>query len=179
MALACSPTRECSIPRWHRSVNHWAHDPLLRPWSSARSHRLWRPRRARRSLTSGPLRDRSGGGWHSVVATDGIALIDAKSSYDSSFVILAASSAKAAGVADSQRILDVVLSSIDQLWWEENSGMLLDLRHPLDGEADPYRGAATDMHTVEALLAALSATETRLPPRPGAVDHESGGLRVG
>lgn len=110
------------------------------------------------ALQSGALRSPSDGGWYSRVTIDGAVVPGPRTSYDHSFVVLAASSGVLAHVEGSQRLLDEALASFDSLWWDEDAGLVVDARDPQTLQIDPYRGINANMHWVEALLAAWGAT---------------------
>ncbi|RAX20999.1 MULTISPECIES: AGE family epimerase/isomerase [unclassified Actinomyces] len=109
-------------------------------------------------LLDGPLHDTVAGAWLSAVDIDGTPRPGNLVSYEHSFVILAAASALMAGVSRAQELLDAALLTFDRLWWDEDAGMVVDARDRHSPAVDPYRGANANMHTVEALLAAYSAT---------------------
>ena len=111
-----------------------------------------------KTLLNGPLRDDSGKGWHSRLHADGSPVIAAKVAYDHTFVVLAASSAMAANIEDSGRLLSEALTESFDLWWDAEAGMFVDARTHPNFDVDPYRGMNANMHYVEALLAALSST---------------------
>ncbi|MDC4232470.1 AGE family epimerase/isomerase [Actinomyces sp. B33] len=114
------------------------------------------------ALLDGPLRAADGSGWHSGVDADGAPMPGARVSYDHSFVILAAATGLVAEVPGAETLLSAALDSFEDLWWDEDSGMVVDARDPHDLSLDPYRGANANMHMVEALLAAWSATDDRI-----------------
>lgn len=110
------------------------------------------------TLLNGPLRSGDGSRWFSAVDANGSPLPGPLVSYDHSFVILAAASGVIAGVPLADDLLDASLRTFDGLWWDESAGMVVDSRDSSSLAIDPYRGANANMHTVEALLAAWSAT---------------------
>ena len=102
----------------------------------------------------GPLRDGRYGGWHSVAGrTDG-----AKEAYAHAFVVLAAVTAYAAGHPDADRLLAEALAVIDEHWWREADGMVVDEWSADWRVLDPYRGVNANMHAVEAFLAVADVT---------------------
>ena len=115
---------------------------------------------------SGPLRDAELGGWFDAVPEGGDptrarersqALPD-KSAYPLSFVVLAASSATLAARPGARELLDEALGVFDARFWEEEADCV---RESWDADwtvTEPYRGANSAMHWVEALLAAADAT---------------------
>lgn len=114
------------------------------------------------SLLDGPLHDAAADAWVSAVDIDGEPRPGPLVSYDHSFVILAAASALLASVPRAQELLDAALAAFERLWWDEAAGMVVDSRDRASLAVDPYRGANANMHTVEALLAAYSATREPL-----------------
>lgn len=110
------------------------------------------------ALLSGALRSTSDGGWYSRVEADGSVFPGPRTSYDHSFVVLAASSGILAGIEGSEDLFAQAVASFEKLWWDEAAGMVVDARDPQTLEVDPYRGINANMHWVEALLAAWGAT---------------------
>lgn len=111
------------------------------------------------ALLDGPLRDLSRGVWRSAVEADGTPRSGPFLAYDHSFVVLSAASALVAGVPRAEELLLAGLRTFEDLWWEEEAGMVLDSRAPGTLEADAYRGVNANMHIVEALLGAYAATD--------------------
>lgn len=118
------------------------------------------------ALATGPLRDAEAGGWFDSVPEDFRAdpgrershSLPRKSAYEHAFVVLAASSAVLAGRTGARELLDEALRVLEEYFWEESAGAL---RESWDGEwgaTEDYRGANSNMHAVEALLAAADAT---------------------
>lgn len=101
------------------------------------------------------LRDERYGGWHSGTTPD-------KEAYAHAFVVLAAASATAAGHPDAADLLDDALSVVDERFWREADGLVVDTFSTDWQRLDPYRGANANMHVVEALLAAADVTGERL-----------------
>ena len=110
------------------------------------------------ALLDGPLHDRTAGVWRSQVTHEGAPVAGRLVSYDHSFVILAAASALLARVPRADELLEAALETFERLWWDDDAGMVVDSRAPETLAVDPYRGANANMHTVEALLGAYSAT---------------------
>jgi mannose/cellobiose epimerase-like protein (N-acyl-D-glucosamine 2-epimerase family) len=103
------------------------------------------------SLLSGPLRDPEHAGWLGSVSDSGSPRAVAKLAYDHAFVVLAASSAVTAGVAGADALLDDAVTVFDRHFLD-GAGRVVD-SYPRDlSAAEPYRGANSSMHTVEALL---------------------------
>ena len=101
----------------------------------------------------GPLRDAVNGGWFSSVDPAS----RAKEAYGHAFVVLAASSATALGRPGACALLDEALSVMDR-FWDESAEMFVDEWDESFTVVDPYRGLNSNMHAVEALLAAYDVT---------------------
>lgn len=109
------------------------------------------------ALVDGPLRDVQHGGWFASIDADG--RVDAnKECYTHAFVVLAASSAVAAGLPGARVLLDEALEVWLDRFFVPADGMFLDAWDADFSRADPYRGVNANMHGVEALLAAADAT---------------------
>ena len=102
---------------------------------------------------TGPLHDHAHGGWFLAVDADGSPL-PRKEAYTHAFVVLAASSALAADRAGADDLLSAALDVVEQRFWEEEAGRVAESFAQDWSEPEPYRGANSNMHTVEALLAA-------------------------
>ncbi len=118
------------------------------------------------ALTTGPLRDAEAGGWFDHVPEDPAP--DAsrersherprKSAYEHAFVILAASTATLAGRPGARELLDEALRVMEAHFWEESAGALRESWDSGWNATEDYRGANSNMHAVEAFLAAADAT---------------------
>lgn len=108
----------------------------------------------------GVFRDREHGGWYASVA-GGRPVDDSKQAYAHAFVVLAASSAAAAGRPGAAELLDEALAVLDERFFEESAGMSVDVFSRDFSELEDYRGINANMHTVEALLAAADVTGER------------------
>ncbi|MFI5953332.1 AGE family epimerase/isomerase [Cryptosporangium sp. NPDC051539] len=107
---------------------------------------------------AGGFRDRENDGWFSSISADGSVADDGKAAYPHSFVVLAASSAVAAGRPGAEALLTDALAVNEQWFWREADGMVVDGWDRQWSALDPYRGVNANMHTVEAYLAAADAT---------------------
>lgn len=105
----------------------------------------------------GPFRDDEHGGWFAAVGEDGPA-DDSKQAYAHAFVVLASSSAVAAGHRDGSGVLDEALEVLDESFRESGSVLSIDVADRTFTEVEPYRGVNALMHTVEGLLAAADVT---------------------
>jgi len=109
---------------------------------------------------SGPLRDTQHGGWFAKPnASDGNT---GKAAYLHAFVALAASSAVVAGAPGAQTLLNDATHIIDQYFWSEEEGAMLESFAQDWSGVEAYRGANSNMHATEAFLALADVTgETR------------------
>ncbi|MCW2604834.1 MAG: N-acylglucosamine 2-epimerase [Pseudonocardiales bacterium] len=105
---------------------------------------------------AGPFRDAANGGW--LTALDGAPGGSTKAAYTHAFVVLAASSAVIAGHARAAALLDSALAVVLNRFWDDEAGLVVDVRSSDWATTDPYRGANANMHMVEAMLAAADAT---------------------
>jgi sulfoquinovose isomerase len=106
---------------------------------------------------AGPLRDERHGGWHTAVGPDGTPT-DRKEAYTHAFVVLAATSATAAGRRGGRELLDEALGVLDTRFRDGPRGLVSESFGADFGDEEPYRGANSNMHAVEALLAAADVT---------------------
>lgn len=105
---------------------------------------------------SGPLRDARHGGWFATPnASDGNT---GKAAYLHAFVALAASSAVVAGAPGAQTLLNDATHIIDQYFWSEEEGAMLESFAQDWSGVEAYRGANSNMHGVEAFLALADVT---------------------
>ncbi len=109
---------------------------------------------------TGSLRDAERGGWFAAIR-DGVPEAGTKQAYGHAFVVLAASSAVAAGVAGAADLLGEALDVSLTRFWDEAEGMPVEEWDVGWTAPDPYRGVNAAMHTVEAYLAAGDVTGDR------------------
>jgi sulfoquinovose isomerase len=108
----------------------------------------------------GRLRDDRHGGWYSEVQASGPTRTD-KEFYQHAFVVLAAASAEIAGHPRAGELLADALAVVEQRFWSDAEGMVVESWDETFTEAEPYRGVNAVMHGVEAFLAAFDATGER------------------
>lgn len=104
----------------------------------------------------GRLRDDEHGGWFADTADH------RKQAYAHAFVALAASTAAAAGRPHAEELLAEALSVVEERFWDEDAGLAREDWDRAWREAEPYRGANSNMHFVEAFLAAGDVTGDRV-----------------
>lgn len=107
---------------------------------------------------TGTLRDSAHGGWFAHVDTDGAPVDDSKQCYQHAFVVLAASTATAAGLPGGRELLDEATAVFLDRFWDEDAGMCVDAWDRTFTDLDTYRGVNGNMHAVEAMLAAGDVT---------------------
>lgn len=103
---------------------------------------------------SGALRDDEHGGWFNDSSADPEA---GKQAYAHAFVVLAASSAVAAGLDGATELLEEALTVFESRFLDDH-GLVIDSWDLAFTEPRDYRGINSTMHSVEALLAAADAT---------------------
>jgi mannose/cellobiose epimerase-like protein (N-acyl-D-glucosamine 2-epimerase family) len=101
--------------------------------------------------------DAAHGGWFAEIGPGGPVVVE-KSAYAHAFVVLAASSAVAAGIDGADALLADALAVSERRFWDETAGMVVDSWDRAFTAPDPYRGINSTMHTVEAYLAAADVT---------------------
>lgn len=107
----------------------------------------------------GPFRDEDHGGWFAAVSrSSGAPAVDRKEAYGHAFVVLAASSALAAGHARAGSLLEDALDVQEHWFWEEGPGLVREAWDRAFARCEDYRGVNAAMHTVEAYLAASDVT---------------------
>lgn len=105
----------------------------------------------------GELHDDNAGGWYAGLTKDNSPLPN-KQCYAHAFVILAATSAKLAGIDGADSLLKDALKVYDERFWNEEEGLAADTWNTEFTRLDSYRGLNANMHTVEAFLAVADAT---------------------
>jgi mannose/cellobiose epimerase-like protein (N-acyl-D-glucosamine 2-epimerase family) len=109
----------------------------------------------------GPLQDHEHGGWFPSIGADDVPAPD-KTAYAHAFVVLAASSATAAGLDGADTLLVDALAVFEKRFWDDEAGKAVDTWDTAFTTLDPYRGINANMHTVEAFLAAADVTGERV-----------------
>jgi mannose/cellobiose epimerase-like protein (N-acyl-D-glucosamine 2-epimerase family) len=109
-----------------------------------------------RALTT-TLRDAEYGGWYAGVDEDG-PVADAKQAYGHAFVLLAGSSALAAGLDGARTLLDHAVDVHERRFWDDEEGLGVEEWDRAWTRLDDYRGLNANMHTVEAYLAVGDVT---------------------
>ena len=106
---------------------------------------------------AGSLRDHQHGGWYAAAGhADGDT---GKAAYLHAFVALAASSAVVAGRPGAQALLADAIAVIEQHFWSEDEGAMREAFDQSWSVEEAYRGANSNMHSVEAFLALADVTD--------------------
>ncbi len=114
---------------------------------------------------TGRFRDHEHGGWYAKSGSDG-PVTTSKTAYEHAFVVLAGASATAAGRPGGRELLDEALRVLDEHFWDETQGMVVEEWDESFTTLDGYRGVNANMHSVEALLSAADVLgDTRLRAR--------------
>lgn len=103
-------------------------------------------------------RDPEFGGYVEAVARGAGDVDVQKTAYGHAFVLLAASTALAAGHPGAEDLFDDALGVIDARFWSEADGAASEAYGREWVELEPYRGANSNMHLCESLLAAAAVT---------------------
>jgi sulfoquinovose isomerase len=106
----------------------------------------------------GPFHDDDHGGWFRSIAADGRPEDDAKTNYDHSFVLLAASSAVAADVPGAAGLLEAAQEVVLDRFWRDSEGSCVESYNRDWSALEDYRGANSNMHAVEAFIACADVT---------------------
>lgn len=102
-------------------------------------------------------RDQQHGGYFTNVAHDGTTNGE-KQAYGHAFVLLAASSAKAVGHPDADRLLSDITEVLHTHFWEDAHGAIAEEFTRDWQPLSSYRGQNSNMHLTEALMAAFEVT---------------------
>lgn len=104
------------------------------------------------------LHDDEHGGWFDEVRLDGSVPDPAKRCYGHAHVVMAAATAAAAGATGGAELLDEALLVHGSRFWDESTGRCREELSRDWSTVDPYRGANSTMHTVEAYQIAADVT---------------------
>ena len=130
------------------------------------------------ALLDGPLLDPECGGWFSRSGSGPVG--EDKQGYDHGFVVLAASTAVAAGAPRADVLLQRALEVFDEHFWDADAAMVVETWDRSFSVLSDYRGVNANMHAVEALLAAYDVTGDReLRTRAAAIAERVVGLARG
>lgn len=102
--------------------------------------------------------DPENGGWFSSIDLSGQVVDATKANYAHAHTLLAAASAVAAGIPGADAALAAATAIIERRFWSDAEGCALESWNADFTELEPYRGANSNMHSVEAYLAAGDVT---------------------
>jgi len=102
--------------------------------------------------------DHENGGWFASVDVAGRVVDVTKTNYAHAHTLLAAASAVAAGIPGADAALTAATATIERRFWSDVEGCALESWNADFTELEPYRGANSNMHSVEAYLAAGDVT---------------------
>src|SRR6185437_11145034 len=106
--------------------------------------------------------DEANGGWFSSLDFAGQVTDTTKDNYAHAHTLLAASTAIAAGLTGAEAAFAATAAVINRHFWSDDEGRALYSWDAGSTETEPYRGANSNMHSVEAYLAAGDATGDRV-----------------
>lgn len=82
-----------------------------------------------------------------------------KRAYEQAFVLLAATSATVAQRPGALSLLEDAVATIESRFWDDDRGLMIDVKSRDWSQQEPYGGANANMHSVEAFLAAADVTD--------------------
>lgn len=106
----------------------------------------------------GPLRDPVNDGW----LPDAADVSGRKLAYVHAFVGLAASSACVAGAQNAGVLLDAIVDVLERHFWSESEGAMRESFAADWGDEENYRGANSNMHSVEMCMALADVLDAPL-----------------
>lgn len=108
-------------------------------------------------LLSQTFADAEYGGWVRSVDASGRPVDDAKTCYEHAFVLLAASSATAADAPGAAELFARAGEVVTRRFWRADEQRCVERYDRTWSDVEDYRGANSNMHSVEAFLAAAGA----------------------
>jgi sulfoquinovose isomerase len=102
--------------------------------------------------------DRANGGWVTETDRSGQVTDPAKANYAHAHVLLAGASATAAGIPGADAVLAAAAAAVERHFWSDAEGCAVESWNADFTVSEPYRGANSNMHSVEAYLAAADVT---------------------
>ncbi len=104
------------------------------------------------------LHDDEHGGWFTAVAADGSIPDGTKGCYGHAFVLLAGASATSAGIAGADELFTEAQRVHTTHFWDQDAGRCVEELSRDWSSVEDYRGANSNMHTVEAYLFTADVT---------------------
>ena len=102
--------------------------------------------------------DRAAGGFHSSTGPDGSPANRRKEAYGHAFALLAATSGGLARLRGADELESLANDALDRHFWSEADGAAIDSFDEAFAQPDGYRGQNSNMHLMEAYLAAHEAS---------------------
>ena len=102
--------------------------------------------------------DSANGGWLTATDRSGGVVDSAKANYAHAHVLLAAASATAAGIPGAAAVLAAAAAAVERHFCSDAEGCAVESWNADFTVSEPYRGANSNMHSVEAYLAAGDVT---------------------
>lgn len=106
--------------------------------------------------------DSMNGGWFASLDFAGQVTDTTKDNYAHAHTLLAAATAIAAGLTGAEAAFAATAAAINRHFWSDDEGRARESWNAAFTETEPYRGANSNMHSVEAYLAAGDATGDRV-----------------
>jgi sulfoquinovose isomerase len=110
----------------------------------------------------GSYADEANGGWFASLDFAGRVTDTTKDNYAHAHTLLAASTAIAAGLTGAEAAFAATATAINRHFWSDAEGRARESWDAGFTETEPYRGANSNMHSVEAYLAAGDVTGDRV-----------------
>lgn len=105
------------------------------------------------SLRASPLRDAEYGGWFTALPADDASAEDLrKQNYLHAFIALASASATVAQIPDAEKLLQEAITVWEKHFWSEKEGVFRESFAQDWTDEENYRGANSNMHSVEACI---------------------------
>ena len=102
--------------------------------------------------------DREYGGWYSSLDSTGAVSDSSKANYAHAHVLLASATALTAGIDAAADVLDSTVAAINEHFWSDEEGCAVESWDRQFSAREPYRGANSNMHSLEAYLVAGDVT---------------------
>lgn len=107
---------------------------------------------------AGPFRDPVHDGWYAELTPEGTPAVNTKAAYEHAFVVLAVSSASAVGRPGAAELFADACRVMAERFWSAAEGRCVEQFREDWSEPEKYRGANSNMHAVEAFLAAADVS---------------------
>jgi mannose/cellobiose epimerase-like protein (N-acyl-D-glucosamine 2-epimerase family) len=102
--------------------------------------------------------DREHGGWYASLDPAGAVSDTTKANYAHAHVLLASATAAAAAIPTATDVLEQAVAVVEKRFWSDAEGCAVETWDAAFRNLEPYRGANSNMHSVEAYLVAGDVT---------------------